>query len=1767
MGGIKRKQDTELAASRSDKKGRTSSEVASAKDPQQPPPSFIRGGSTVLTRLENREIQAEAERDVLFENAAPSKQHTRSASRVAFSPVSHTSLKPKPYASNKSKRQVVAASERASRGPVPNIEGLSYRRLVHGSKVLGRICQVNGTDIALSLPNNLTGYVQAYSISHLLKGKFAEHLKSPTAESKAGHGKGSTRSVELGLYVRLGQFLRASVTSTHGSSQPNVPGKKRIGLSLLPEDANQGFSWSNLAIGSVLQAEVATVEDHGLTMALGIEDSNAKTFLPFSEIASDDITMCTTVGAVILCVVIDLGSESKVVKVSADPKRFTTVEGDSLLPKSCSVATLLPGTAVQFHISAIARSGIAGELMGLVQVTADLFHDGSATSHRSSGRAHCQGEVVKGRVIFAPPPPDVAKLLVSLLQPIVDLSPTLHNVSHHLSSTISEATIERVEPDIGVFVNLGTSMFLGFAHISRLSDTRVESLSSTSGPYKVGSRHDVRILNFNHMDNLFILSLEPSILRKPFLSFSTISPGDVLEGKIDSVILDASGVQALSIDLGEGIRGYIPRLHFADSPLLRPETRFKQGRKVRARVLKVDKDRRRLHLTLKESLLDESVAILQSYTDIEVGAKALGTITNVVDAGATVQFFGDVRGFLPASHISESYAWDIRQHMRIGQALVVHVLSVEPMQERLVVSSLDSFESILSKKESLNRLELGSHVTVTVITNTKSSILLRLEDSGLSGELAVHHLADYDGGSVKSLSKDLCSGQTIADAVILRKDLTNQQVHLTCKQSLISAFEEGSIPASFSDVHAGALVTGFIRNITSTGIFVEFADGLTGLVPKSQIRGDALLLPDYGHTLFQTIQSSVLGVDPARQRFVLTLQPLFSPKPLKKGSIGGSNPTLRPGMQSLPSVDELGLGMLTMARIVSVKRTQMNVELPGGAPGRIDVSSIFDSFAAIKSTKNPLNAFKPKQFIQVRIAGVHDSKNHRFLPISHRHHATVFELSARPSDQNCRDVAMLTLDQVNPGSTWLCFVNNIEESCLWVNLSPNVRGRIKLLDVSDDPALLEDVSGNFPVGSALLAEVAAVDLQEARLDLSVRGSASRDLALDRLAPGLVLPARITKVLSRQLLVQLSESVSGPVQLTDLEDDFSQANTSSFRKNQIVCVCVTGVDKRRRRLSLSLRTSRTKNAALPVVDREIATLDQLREGEILRGFVKVINDSGVFVALGTNVTAFVRVSDLSDSYLKDWKAMHQLGQLVRGKVIHLDPTIRQVRMTLRKSLMDEQYRAPLTYSDYQCDQTATGSIRKVESFGIFVVLDDSANVSGLCHRSEMSEDGVQDSRSLFNEGERVDVKILTIDVIKRRMTLGLKTSSFDYQAHDDTPLGRMVNGSKDSLVTKTTGFPGPAPNPAVSESRETCDRRPERVDPRPDHVDSGILEVDDFDWTDAALGESVDSPNSRKQEESRAKWRTHNKHSNVDETVTEEPQSEADFERVLLTQPNSSLSWLAYTAFHLRSDDIEKARNVLVRAVQNINHQDAQYRQETANVWVAFLNLENTYGDESSLKSAFERACEYNDAQGMHEHMAKIFVRTGKISVRMCPWTSSSHCLLADFLQEADQVCQSTTKKFSASPEVWLRYANLLHNSMSLPSKARELLPRALQALPTHKHIETTSKFAQLEFRSSTGEAERGRTMFEGLLSAFPKRVDLWNVYLDQEIALGAADQVRGIFTRITAMRLKPRTAKYFFKRWLEFEEKFGGARGVDSVKARASEFVKSNNSTSGRSMT
>jgi rRNA biogenesis protein RRP5 len=216
--------------------------------------------------------------------------------------------------------------------------------------------------------------------------------------------------------------------------------------------------------------------------------------------------------------------------------------------------------------------------------------------------------------------------------------------------------------------------------------------------------------------------------------------------------------------------------------------------------------------------------------------------------------------------------------------------------------------------------------------------------------------------------------------------------------------------------------------------------------------------------------------------------------------------------------------------------------------------------------------------------------------------------------------------------------------------------------------------------------------------------------------GSILPGRVAKVTDSGLLVQISENVFGKVGLTDISDTYSAKMTEGYRENSIVRVCVLNVDVPNKRISLSMRASRTLNSSAKQTDREISSIADVKVGEILRGFVKLVADTGLFVWLSGTVVGRVMIRDLSDQFLKDWKSQFKINQLVKGKVVSVDADSNKVGLSLRPSAVGDKV-AGKGIDEIWEGERVNGVVSGVEDYGLFIRLD-GYSLSGLCHKSEV-----------------------------------------------------------------------------------------------------------------------------------------------------------------------------------------------------------------------------------------------------------------------------------------------------------------------------------------------------------------------------------------------------------------------------------------------------------------
>ena len=165
----------------------------------------------------------------------------------------------------------------------------------------------------------------------------------------------------------------------------------------------------------------------------------------------------------------------------------------------------------------------------------------------------------------------------------------------------------------------------------------------------------------------------------------------------------------------------------------------------------------------------------------------------------------------------------------------------------------------------------------------------------------------------------------------------------------------------------------------------------------------------------------------------------------------------------------------------------------------------------------------------------------------------------------------------------------------------------------------------------------------------------------------------------------------------------------------------------------------------------------------------------------------------------------------------------------------------------------------------------------------------------------------------------------------------------------------------------------------------------------------------------------------------------------------------------------------------------------------------------------------------------------------------------DTIVRADEMFNKMCKKFKSKKKVWIAHLQYLLKG-GRHKEAHALSKRSLKSLPEYKHVETMSKFAQLEFEY--GSPERARTVFDGIILKHPKRLDLVSVYADKELKFGSLSMVRTLFERISnppgdsnKSKLSDKQMKSLFKKWFRIEENHGTAEDQEHVKSAAKAYV------------
>jgi small subunit ribosomal protein S1 len=188
-----------------------------------------------------------------------------------------------------------------------------------------------------------------------------------------------------------------------------------------------------------------------------------------------------------------------------------------------------------------------------------------------------------------------------------------------------------------------------------------------------------------------------------------------------------------------------------------------------------------------------------------------------------------------------------------------------------------------------------------------------------------------------------------------------------------------------------------------------------------------------------------------------------------------------------------------------------------------------------------------------------------------------------------------------------------------------------------------------------------------------------------------------------------------------------------------------LDKNRNNVVLSRRKFLEESQA----EQRHDFLQSLAKGEVRKGTVSSIVNFGAFVDLG-GVDGLVHVSELSWKHVDHPSEVVEVGQEVEVEVLDVDLDRERVSLSLKATQEDPWHQFARTH---EVGDVIDGRVTKLVPFGAFVEVDDA--IEGLVHISELAEHHVEKAEDEVSVHDRIPVKIIDIDLDRRRISLSRK----------------------------------------------------------------------------------------------------------------------------------------------------------------------------------------------------------------------------------------------------------------------------------------------------------------------------------------------------------------------------------------------------------------------------
>ena len=340
------------------------------------------------------------------------------------------------------------------------------------------------------------------------------------------------------------------------------------------------------------------------------------------------------------------------------------------------------------------------------------------------------------------------------------------------------------------------------------------------------------------------------------------------------------------------------------------------------------------------------------------------------------------------------------------------------------------------------------------------------------------------------------------------------------------------------------------------------------------------------------------------------------------------------------------------------------------------------------------------------------------------------------------------LEKLQEGMTVKGIVKNLTDYGAFVDLG-GVDGLLHITDMSWKR--IKHPSEIVNVGDEIDVKVLKYDRERNRVSLGLKqlGEDPWISIKARYPENMIVKAVVTNLTDYGCFAELEEGVEGLVHVSEM--DWTNKNIHPSKVVQLgdaVDVMVLDIDEERRRISLGI-----KQCFQNPWDH---FAESFNKGDRIKGTIKSITDFGIFIGLEGNIDGLVHLSDISwDEPGEEAVRAYSKGDEIETVILSIDPERERISLGI-KQLEDDPF---MNYvAEFEKGSIVKGTIAAVDAKA--ATINVAEGVEGVLRASEISRDKVEDARNVLNEGDEVEVKVVSVDRKNRVLSLSIKAIEID-----------------------------------------------------------------------------------------------------------------------------------------------------------------------------------------------------------------------------------------------------------------------------------------------------------------------------------------------------------------------------------------------------------------------